>query len=373
MKFTVNSTVLQRSLGKLGGVIQTKSTSPILEHFLLKLTNATLSVTATDMSIWMEVSTEVSGEEDGAITIPAKRLTDTLRSLEDTDVTFEADTTTNRITVRTTSGEYNLTGDHHTQFPPVPAFTVEEEVSFDSSVLRRIIQKTTFAVSQDDLRPAMNGVLLQTTQDGITAVATDGHRLVRFRVSGKVKASTARDVIIPVKTLNVIGRSLEDEPSTVKLSKSHVQFSFGGWSVVSRLIEENYPKYESVIPAESDNNKYLTVAREKLIQSIRRVSLYASATTHQVRLDVTKDEVRIAAQDVDFGGDAKEKLACSYTDTVFLIGFNAIYLVDMLTHLDGENVVFKLSAPTKAGLLVPENPAESEDILMLVMPVRLNA
>lgn len=379
MKFTVNSSLLQKTLGKLGGVIQAKSTMPILEHFLVELVNNTLTATATDMSIWMTVTVDVKGEEDGEITVPAKRFMDTLRSLSDTDVDFTADTTTNRITVRTPSGEYNMTGDHRSAYPEKPKLSAEdspeatkglETFDLEGNVLRRVIQKTAFAVSQDDLRPAMNGVLLQSKEGRLRAVATDGHRLVRYDVGTEKPVQLTHDVIIPVKTLHAVGRSLEDEPVSMTLSTTHVRMKFPTWEVVSRLIDEHYPNYESVIPL--DNDKMLTANRDALIQTIRRVALYASATTHQVRFDIAKDELRVAAQDVDFGWDAKEKMSCSFSDTVFMIGFNAAYLIDLLTHAEGQNVTFKFSAPNRAGIIVPEEANEKEDLLMLVMPVRLN-
>jgi len=371
MKFSVNSNLLQRTLSKLGGVIQAKSTMPILEHFLLETVNNTLTATATDLAIWMTVTLDIKGEEDGQITIPAKRLMETLRSLIDTTVEFIADTTTNRITVRTQSGEYNMTGDQHSAFPQAQQFSSEHQFDLDGSILRRVIQKTAFAVSQDDLRPAMNGVLLQNNKGRLRAVATDGHRLVRYDVTVSQKVTMQKDVVIPVKTLQVVGKSLEDEPATIMISPTHIRMKFPTWEVISRLIDENYPNYESVIPG--DNTKVLTADRDALIQTIRRVALYASATTHQVRFDIAKDELRVAAQDIDFGWDAKEKLPCTFSDTVLMIGFNAAYLIDLLSHAEGKNVVFKFSVPTRAGIITPEEPNDKEDLLMLVMPVRLNS
>ena len=372
MKFTVNSVLLQRTLSKLGGVIQAKSTMPILEHLLFDVVNNTLTATVTDLAIWMTVTIDVKGETDGTITVPAKRFTDTLRSLTDTDVEFSADPTTNRITVKTSTGEFNLTGDHHSAFPPTPEIEGTEQFDLDGPILHKLIQKTTFAVSQDELRPAMNGILIEANKKSITSVATDGHRMVRYILTMHKSIGFERNVIIPVKTMNVVGRSLEDEPSTILLSKTHIRLKFPSWEVVSRLIDEQYPRYDSVIPAIADDDKILKANREALIQTIRRVALYANAATHQVRFDIAKDELRVAAQDIDFGWDAKEKLPCTFSDTVFMIGFNATYLVDLLSHLDGESVVFRFSAPTRAGIILPEQPPEGEDLLMLVMPVRLN-
>ena len=347
MKFTVSSTLFQRIVGKLGGVIQAKSTMPVLEHFMFDLVNNTLTATATDLNIWMQVSLDVKGEEDGQITIPAKRLMDTLRQLPDTDFEFAADTTTHRITLRTVSGEYNMTGDAVSQFPPVPESSSEQTVNISASVLQKIIQKTVFAVSQDEMRPAMNGVLLRADEGTLTAVATDGHRLVRYILKASIPAGLKRDIVLPVKTLNIVGKSIADEAIAAKFSKNYVEFAFAGTTIVSRLIEDPYPPFQTVIPAENVNDKALLVDRDQMIQAIRRVALYASTTTHQVRFDIAANEIRIAAADLDFGWDAKEKLPCTFSEGVLMIGFNAHYVVDLLTHVEGKRHYLNLASRTR--------------------------
>jgi DNA polymerase-3 subunit beta len=252
----------------------------------------------------------------------------------------------------------------------VPPFRGTEEVKLENVTLRKIIQKTAFAVSVDELRPAMMGVLLQARGGELRAVSTDGHRLVKFQYKCDPPLTLKKDIVIPAKALLVLSKSLEEGECVISVSDTHIRFSFNKSFLVSRLIDETYPNYESVIP--SDNTKAMTVNRDEMISSIRRVALYASATTHQVRFDIGTDALQITAQDIDFGGDAKEKIKCAYSDGTMEIGFNSTYLIDILTHLDGDNVTFRFSTPTRAGLISPAEQSEREAVIMLVMPVRLN-
>ena len=371
MKFTANSTELQKTLNKLGSVIPTKSTMPILENILFVLAGDTLTVTATDLAIALTVSLPVKGVEDGSVAVPAKRLMDTIRSLPDTSAAFAIDTTTNKVRVTTENGEYGLTGEAAKEFPAVPTFKGMSEVTMDAEVLRRIIYRTAFAVSSDELRPAMMGVLFQAKGSELRTVATDGHRLVRLGQKMPAEVGLKKDIIVPAKALQALAKSIEDGDCLISADDTHVRFNFGPSLLVSRLIDETYPNYESVIP--TDNDKMLTVKREDTISSIRRVALYSSATTHQIRFDIDKSLLRITAQDIDFGGEAKETLACSYSGDALEIGFNSNYLLDILTHLDGEEVVFRFSAPTRAGVIAPVGGTADEEVIMLVMPVRLSS
>ncbi len=368
MKFAVNSTELQRVLGKLGGVIPSKSTMPILENILCELEGGVLTLTATDLAISLTLTVKVDGKEDGKIAIPAKRLMDTMRSLPDTVASFVMDTATNKIRIQTETGQYQLTGEPAKEYPQIITFKGEQQITLDAATLRRMIHRTVFAVSSDELRPAMMGVLFQSTEQELRAVATDGHRLVRI-VLKKSGDSLPSDIIIPAKALHVVVKSLEEGEATIGVTQTHVKFLFNDSLLVSRLIDETYPNYESVIPGE--NTKVLRVKRDDLIGSIRRVALYASQTTHQVRFQVERDVLQISAQDLDFGGEAREKLPCTYSGEALEIGFNSQYLVDILTHLEDGEVLLKFSSPTRAGIIAPAEESPQEEVIMLVMPVRL--
>lgn len=371
MKFTVGTSDLQRILVKLAGVLPSKSTMPILETLLFQLANNTLTVTATDLIITSMINLDVTGSEDGIIAIPAKRLLDTMRSLPDTTATFTIDTTTNKVKITTPNGEYSLTGELAKEYPQIPPFKGSSEFSIESSALRKLIHRTTFAVSMDELRPAMMGILLQAKEKELRAVATDGHRLSRIVYHMASPVQLRKDVIVPAKAMTILAKVVESGICTVSTSDTHVRFVYDNSVLVSRVIEETYPNYESVIP--QDNAKIAIVNRDQAVSSIRRVSLYASIATHQVRLELGANSLKLSAQDVDFGGEATEVLPCEYTGDAFEIGFNATYLIEILTHLDTERVLLKFGSPTRAGIIVPADEAQQESTTMLIMPVRLNA
>ncbi len=371
MKFSVQNAELQKALAKVSGVIPVKSTLPILENFLFALSKNSLTITATDLEISMIVALEVRGMEDGKIAVPARRLVETVRALPDVVVNFQADPPTNKVVMKTEYGEYKLTGESSEEFPTIPEFESKEELTFEYEDLRRMINKTLFAVSTDELRPSMMGVLFQIKKNELRAVSTDGHRLVRYVKKNFSSPKMQRDVIIPSKALNLIARSTEQVQNKISLNNSHVMVKIGNTTLISRLIEENFPNYESVIPTEND--KELIVEKETLLSSVRRVSLYSSSTTHQIRFSIGKREMTVSAEDVDFGGEATEKFPCEFQGEGLEIGFNANYVAEILSHIDGERVRFRLSTPTRASIVEPvEQETEREDLLMLVMPVRLN-
>lgn len=370
MKFIVQSNELQKALAKIAGVVPSKSTLPILENILFELKKNTLRLAATDLEVSMSAQLDVKGNEDGTITVPAKRLMETIRSLPDVQVIFTADLSSNKVKMITDTGEYTLMGESSEEFPTIPQFKGENQINFDGNILRRMITRTVFSVSSDELRPAMTGVLLQVKKGEMRAVATDGHRLVRINYTNMNQSAVIKDVIIPAKALNLVARSTEEGVHTMTLDTSHVQFIFGNTTLTSRLIEETYPNYESVIPL--DNDKKLTVDRNLLLASARRVALYSSSTTHQVRFSLKKNELRIATEDIDFGGEAKEKMNCDYNGEELEMGFNSLYVIDILSHIDSDEVVFELSSPVRAAIIAPSTQKEGENVLMLVMPVRLN-
>jgi DNA polymerase III subunit beta len=371
MKFSVSSLDLQKTLIKAGSVIPSKSTMPILENYLFKLKGDNLEITATDMEMSIHTSMKVSGEQNGSIVIPAKRLMDTIRALPNVNLKFIADVNTNKIIMQTEKGEYRLTGQPATEYPDIPQLKDEEEILIETELLKKVINKTVFAASVDELRPAMTGVLFQLKKGHLRAVATDGHRLVKITNTTFDSLKKERDVIIPTKSLNVISKHFEEKIKSISIDENHVMFNFDNTLMITRVIDEKYPNYESVIP--TDNKLVLLVNKSELLSSVKRTSLYASSTTHQVRFSINKNVMNISAEDIDFGSEAKETISCEFTDDNLEIGFNANYVVDMLTHLEDEEIEFLLSTPSKAVMIKPKNQSENEELMMLVMPVRLSS
>ena len=370
MKFSTTSTELQKILGNIGGVIPAKTTLPILENFLFQLQKDNLKITATDLDISMSVDLTVRGSEDGTLAIPAKRLFETVRSLPNVTIDFYSDASTNKVLMLTPNGEYKLTGESGENYPTIPSFKGELKMEIENELLRSLISKTVFAVSSDELRPAMMGILFQIRKGEIRAVSTDGHRLVRV-IATKIKPDNIeQDVIIPAKALNLVLKSIVNETSTITFSENHAKFSLGDLVLISRMIEEKYPNYETVIPA--DNDKMLVADKNLILASTRRTALYASSTTHQVRFSIKKGTMTISAEDVDFGSEARETQPCDYSAEPVEIGFNSAYIIDILSHIDADEVAFRFSSPTRAVVVQPVTQKENENLLMLVMPVRLN-
>jgi DNA polymerase-3 subunit beta len=371
MKFSVSSGELLKVLTKASAVVPSKSTLPILENFLFELSKNELSVTATDLEISITATLGVEGKEDGKMVIPAKRIMETVRALPNVALQLVGDPAAKKLTMATDQGEYHLTGEATEDYPTIPHIRGTEELAVESQTLARMIGKTSFAVSTDELRPAMMGVLLQIKKNSLGAVSTDGHRLVRMSDKSFASPQIERDVIVPAKALNVVAKSLEGESNKVSLEANHIVFCFDSTTVISRLIEEKYPNYDAVIP--TDSNKVLTINRADLLSAVRRIGLYASSTTHQVRFSLKKESLIVSAEDIDFGSDATETLPCGYTGEAIELGFNGNYLVDILSHIDADEVKFFLSTATRAVIVKPAEQQKDEDILMLVMPVRLNA
>lgn len=369
MKFNTSTSEMQKALSRIIAVVPSKSTLPILENILFELSGNNLKITATDLEISMTVNSQVNGTTDGKIAIPARRLTETIRALPELDISFHADAS-NRISLTTDMGEYKMSGNSSDEFPIVPELKDIPQLEIEGESLRRLIATTLFAISTDELRPSMMGVLFQIRNDEFRVVSTDGHRLVKIVNQNLKSVIIQRDIIIPAKALHLVLKSIDGGQIKIAIDETRITFDFGNAILVSQLIDETYPNYESVIPL--DNEKKLVVNREGLLSSVRRVSLYSSSATHQIRFSIGSETMTVSAEDVDIGGEAKEVVACKYDAEPMEIGFNSKYVEDALSHIDDKEVMFKFSSPTRAGILQPLEQNENEEVLMLVMPVRLN-
>jgi len=372
MKFVVSSSELLKHLATISGVIASNPIVPILENFLLELDEANLTITASDMQTVMMTEAQVESSDKGSIAVPAKLLMETLRSLPEQPVTVNVDEESFGIELVTSNGRFKLAGENPMDFPKAPDVNRNFSIEIDSSVLGSAIANTIFATSTDDLRPAMTGVFVQVDTDNTTFVATDGHRLVRYR-RDDVKSENATSLILPRKALMLLKSSLPsgDLPVKAEFSNSNAFFSFGNIKMICRLIDERYPDYENVIP--QNNPNHMKIGRAELLSTLKRISIYSNKTTHQIRLKVTGNELEISAEDLDYSNEANEKLVCEYEGEDMEIGFNAKFLVEMLSNLNTDNLTLEMSQPNRAGLIVPEDKQENEDMLLLVMPVMLNS
>jgi DNA polymerase-3 subunit beta len=371
MKFIVNSSYLLKQLSNINGVITTNPVVPILENFLFELDKGSLIVTASDLQTSMITELQVESKEKGNIAVPAKILLETLKNLPEQPVTFSIDEATYSVEIISDNGRYKLSGENATDFPKVPTVSNDFSAEISSEVMARAVNNTIFATSNDELRPAMTGVYVNLAEKNTTFVATDGHRLVRYR-RNDVTSDNGSAIIIPRKALNLLKATLptENTPVSIDFNLSNAYFKFGNIKMICRLIDERYPDYENVIP--TSNPIKMTIGRTDLLSALKRISIYANKTTHQVRLKITGSELQISAEDLDFSNEANERLSCEHEGEDIEIGFNAKFLIEMLNNIDSDQIKLTMSAANKAGVILPVDKDKTEDILMLVMPVMLN-
>lgn len=371
MKFIVSSSALLKQLARINGVITTNPVVPILENFLFEIKDGKLIITASDLQTSMITELDVESKEEGSVAVPAKILLETLRNLPEQPVTFTIDGETFGVEINSDNGRYKLSGENASDFPKVSSAINGDAITISSSVLSAAINNTLFATSGDELRPAMTGVMVGLSETNATFVATDGHRLIRYR-RVDVASKTGASIIIPKKALTQLKATLPSGNTsvTIEYSSSNAYFDFDNIKMICRLIDERYPDYENVIPDNNDNN--VGIDRMELLSSLKRISIYANKTTHQVRLKIVGSEIQVSAEDIDYSNEASERLSCEHEGEDIEIGFNAKFLIEILSNINSSEIEIKLSAPNRAGLIIPKDQDENEDILMLVMPVMLN-
>ena len=373
MNFIVSSSYLLKNLNSISGVITSNPVVPILENVLFEIEGGNLLITASDLQTSVMVELQVESKEDGSVAIPAKILIETLKNLPEQPVTFSIDDQNYNIEINSDNGRYKLAGENSADFPKVPGVNDGYSSDINSEILNSAISNTIFSTSTDELRPAMTGVFFKLSSTGCTFVSTDGHRLVKYIRTDIKGDEVDHDMILPRKSLNLLKSILPtDKSSDIKLdfNASNAYFSFENIKMVCRLIDERYPDYDNVIP--SDNSNTVTITKSELLGSLKRISIYANKTTNQVRFKITGSEILISAEDLDFSNEANERISCEHDGDDIEIGFNAKFLIEMLSNIESEKVIFKLSEPNRAGLLIPEDINDNEDITMLVMPVMLN-
>ncbi|WP_410222398.1 DNA polymerase III subunit beta [Pedobacter sp.] len=371
MRFIVSTSTLLKHLQIVNGASSSSTVLPILENFLFEIKDGLLTISATDLQTSMTTSLSVESKEEGRVAVPSKILLDTLKTLPDQPITFIIDDNNFAIEISAGDGKYKLSGENADDFPKIPVVDNASSLNVPASVLSEAITKTIFAVSNDELRPAMTGVFCQLSPQNITFVATDAHKLVRY-TRNDCKADKASSFILPKKALTLLKSALPNSDVNVAIDYNATSafFKFDNINLVCRLIDERYPDYEAVIPANNPNK--LIIDRALFLNTLRRVVIFANKTTHQVRLKINGSELNISSEDLDFANEAHERLSCQYDGEDLEIGFNARFLIEMLNNLNGEEVTLELSTPNRAGLLIPQTNDENENVLMLVMPVMLN-
>lgn len=371
MNFSITRDNFFKVLQKVINVIPSKSTVEILYSVLISAKENKLSITATDLEITQIAWTNCDVTDEGEITVPGKLLLDIIRELPEVNINFNADENF-KIIIKSELGEYKLSGESKNEYPSVPVVDSSSNVSIDNQSLKLMVEKTIFACSTDHFRPALTGVLCQIMEEEYRMVATDGHRLVKIIDSDFNGNGITKDLIIPTKALNFVARNLpESGNQKITLSENHVLFDLPDTKIYSRIINEPYPDYDRVIPSEF--TKEIIINRANLISSVKRVSLFSNPITSQVKIALAENILNISAQDIDFGGEANENISCDYSGENLEIAYNANYLIDILRHLDTEKIKFTVNDADGPALIFPDKKeAENLNIVMLIMPVRIN-
>ena len=343
MKFIVSSTSLFSHLQAISRVINSKNSLPILDCFLLELRDGTLSMTASDNETTLSTSIEVNEfDGDGRFAVSSRTLLEALKEIPEQPLAFQINLDNLEITVQYQNGQYNLMGQNADEYP-----------------------------ADDELRPVMNGIYFDITPEDITMVASDGHKLVRnktYAAHGTEKAA----FILPKKPANLLKNLLTKEQGDVQIGfdDRNAMFTLENYQMICRLIEGRYPNYNSVIP--QNNPHKATLDRTSLISALRRVSVFSSQASSLIKLNLSENQLTISGQDIDFSTSAEETLICQYEGNPMNIGFKSSFLIDILNNISATNVVLELADPSRAGVIVPEEQEENEDLLMLLMPMMLN-
>jgi DNA polymerase-3 subunit beta len=373
MKFVVSSNLLLSHLQTVGRVIASKNTIPILDCFLFELHGNHLTITAADSETRMMTTIEVGEvEKEGTFAVPSKNLLDALKELPEQPVVFEIDDSSLEMLIYYENGKYNFVAQRGDEYPQSkPLRDDAARLTLKASDLLTGITHTIFASGEDELRPVMNGVFFDITPENLTFVASDGHKLVRFKNLGITGNETA-SFILPKKPANLLKTILPREEKNVEIGfdANNAYITMARFVVVCRLIEGRYPNYNGVIPA---NNPYkVTVDRLSFVNALKRVTVFADPGTSLIRLSFSPNSIFISAQDINFSTSAEETLSCIYEGVDMNIGFKGIYLIEILNNILSEEVVLELADPSRAGLILPAENEESEDLLMLLMPMMLN-
>lgn len=375
MKFVISSTELLGHLSSISKVISSKHTLPILDNFLFNLQGAELVITATDLETTMITKIELDNAEgEGLLAIEARRLTNMLKEFPEQPLTFEVDMDSLQVDILSENGKFSIVGQNGEDFPQLPEIQEENSTSlkFSSNMFSVGISKTIFATADDELRPVMNGIFIDIQPENITFVASDSHKLVRYRRMD-ITGAEATKFILPKKPAALLKNILpvDETEITLKTDKNNAFFSINGYELICRLVEGEYPSYDAVIPTESPRK--VIIDRLAISNTIKRVAVFSNQASNLIKLKLDPNQVTISAQDIDFSISAYEKLNCQYDGEEMEIGFKSVFLTEILSNINSSNVVLELSDPSRAGLILPlDNDNKNEDELMLLMPMMIN-
>jgi DNA polymerase-3 subunit beta len=371
MKFNVSSKELFAQLQAASRVIAAKNSLQILECVLFDLKGDQLTLTASDGETTLRTSMSVDAAQgEGKVAVAAKILLETLKEFSEQPLTFHIDDQNFGLNITSANGTYSFVGANGNEYPEMPVEVGENSFEIAADVLLDAVNKTIFCTADDELRPVMNGIYFDLNEEKITMVATDAHRLVRY-ANTSVTGTQPVNFILPKKPAQLLRQVLKGSDNVVvNFGAKNATFTFGQTVVMCRQIEGRFPNYNAVIP---QNNQNKVVAdRQTIVNACKRVAVFANTGTSLIKLALSENQIKISAQDIDFSTSAEETIACDYTGMPMAIGFKAPFLIEILSSIVSQDVVLALADPARAGLILPSENEENQDLLILLMPMLLN-
>ena len=373
MRFTLSSTALSSKLSALSKVINSKNALPILGDFLFEVSNQTLTLTASDSENTMRTTVAlVESEGDGRFAIGNHDLLEAVKGISEQPITFDTNTDQNLVKITYQNGLFSLPIENADEFPIAQNIGDNAHtITLPNNILAENINRTIFATAQDELRPVMNGIYFDLTPDCLAIVASDGHKLVRNKLF-TVKSEQPASFILPKKPANLMKGLLGKDGSDVviRFDERNAQISFGDVTIQCRLIEGRYPNYNSVIPQNNPNE--LRLDRASLLAALRRVQPFANESSNLIRFRVEGNVLQLDAEDYDFSKTATERMTCDYNGTPMSIGFKGSSFIEILSNFDCAEILVRLADPSRAGLVLPTEQPEGQDVLMLMMPMLIS-
>lgn len=374
MRFTVSSSALSSKLNMLAKVIGSKNSLPILDCFLFQVANGEMSITASDSDNVIKSTLALTDHDgEGEFCVPNRVILDALKELPEQPLHFDVDTAGEAVAIKIVyqNGLYNFTGQSAEEYPRTQSMNDAcTTVSLPTEMLINNISRSLFATANDELRPVMNGIYFDLTADALAIVASDGHKLVRSK-NFTIKSESPSAFNLPKKPASLLKNILskDGDDAIIKFDDRSAEIQFTDGVMRCRLIDGRYPNYNSVIP---NNPNEVTVDRRGLLSALRRVLPFASESSQLIRFHIESGRFEVSSEDIDFSTSAKEQLSCEYNGSPISIGFKGSSLMEILSNLTSDNIIIQLADPSRAGIIVPAEQPENEDILMLIMPMLLN-
>ena len=370
MKFSINKNTLLKKLQLLSKAIPSRSTLPIISSALFTTKGNQLSMRATDLEISINIKCDITGGGEGCIAIPLGKLLEITSVMPESEIDFNV-SDIGKMNISCNSGRYTIMGQSSEEFPSEQAIENSQTLQISSKELKDIINNTSYAASKDDLKPVLQGVLFQIQNDGIVSVATDGHRLVKLEKKKLHSLDYTGDVVVPIKFLSLLTTQLTgDGDVSMLIGDNHIQVQLKDVTITTRIIKDPYPDYEGVIP--KNNTKTLVINKDSFTEAIKRVSIFSNKSSRQVALELSENSLTITTEDPENITTGKETLDCEYDGEPMTIGYNALYLKEVLQHQDSDEIKIMLNSPLNAGLFLPMDQNNNDNKTTLLMPIRLN-